>query len=207
MEVLMHVLLFFFLPGLLAQVPPTVPPEPFDFWPLVTPLLGNISQPCFDASMEYANGILNGSTWAIQMLDSSGHLPFLQEGLLSDTQPLPLCGILEVLLGENPCPPALQNNPLMIPFGYGVGLGNQDACTSVTEVPTHFCRNGLQLRSSDQEAKGFRAQPHPWHPLHALNGGHIMRIRQQPINNFLKNQIHFPRKQNSNPKDHQGDNR
>ena len=88
MEVLMHVLLFFFLPGLLAQVPPTVPPEPFDFWPLVTPLLGNISQPCFDASMEYANGILNGSTWAIQMLDSSGHLPFLQEGLLSDTQPL-----------------------------------------------------------------------------------------------------------------------
>ena len=90
-------LLLSILPGLLGQVPPPVPPEPFDFWPLVTPLLG-VSQPCFDASMEYANGILNGSTWAIQMFDSSGHLPFLQEGLLSDTQPLYLCGILEVLM-------------------------------------------------------------------------------------------------------------
>ena len=85
MEV-MRVLLFYFTPGLLAQASPTVPPDPFDFWPLVTPLLGDISQPCFDASMEYANGILNSSTWAIQMFDSSGHLPFLQEGLLSDSR-------------------------------------------------------------------------------------------------------------------------
>ena len=156
MEV-MRALLFLFTPGLLAQVPP----DPFDFWPLVTPLLGDIIQPCFDASMEYANGILNGSTWAIQMLDSSGHLPFLQEGLLSDTKPLPLCGILEVMLGENPCPPALQNYPLEIPFGYGVGLGEQDLCTSVTEVSTHFCHNGLQLGSSDQETKQGKAQSHP----------------------------------------------
>ena len=197
MEV-MRVLLFYFTPGLLAQASPTVPPDPFDFWPLVTPLLGDISQPCFDASMEYANGILNSSTWAIQMFDSSGHLPFLQEGLLSDTQPLYLCGILEVLLGENPCPPALQNYPLMIPFGYGVGLGDQDSCTSVSQVPTHFCHNGLTMGDpTEAKAKGIEAQPHTRHPLQALDGEHMMRIRKQPINNLLKNQSHFPRKQNS----------
>ena len=203
----MRVFLFFFLPGLLAQapptvppsVPPTVPPEPFDFWPLVTPLLGDISQPCFDASIEYVNGILNSSAWAIQMLDSSGHLPFLQEGLLSDVQPLDLCGILEAIgmLGGNPCPPALQNYALMMPFGYGVGLGNQDVCTSVTEVPTHFCHNGLTIGSPDQKAKGLGAKTQQWPSLQALDGEHMMRIRQQPLNNLLKNPIPFTRKQNS----------
>ena len=198
MEV-MRVLLFFFTPGLLAQAPPVVPPDPFDFWPLVTPLLGDISRPCFDASMEYVNGILNGSTWAIQMFDSSGHLPFLREGLLSDMQPLPICGILEAMgiLGDNPCPAALQNYPLMIPFGYAVGLGDQDVCTSVAEVPTHFCHNALTMGSPVQEADEFEAQSHPWLPLHALDGENIMRMQQQPIKELLKNPIPFPRKQNS----------
>ena len=190
----MRGLLFFLIPGLLAQAPPTVPPDPFDFWPLVTPLLGDISQPCFDASMEYVNGILNGSAWALQMFDSSGHLPFLQEGLLSDMQPLPICGILGLMgiLGDIPCPPALQNHPLMIPFGYAVGLGDQQVCTSVSEFPTHFCHTALIPDFPLSKSKEGQSS---WPPLQALDGEHITRMRQQPMKDLLKNPIHFQRKQ------------
>ena len=164
---------------------------------LVTPLLGDISRPCFDASMEYVNRILNGTAWALQMLDSSGHLPFLQEGLLSDMQPLPICGILEAMgiLGHIPCPPALQKYPLMIPFGNAVGLGDQEVCTSVSEVPTHFCHNALI--PDLPLAKSNEGQSCSWHPLQALDGEHLTRIRQQAMKDLLKIPIHFQRKQNS----------
>merc|ERR550532_1801331 len=85
----------------------------------------------------------------------------------------------------------------MIPFGYAVGLGDQDVCTSVTEVPTHFCHNALIPGFPVQKANEFGAQPRPWHPLNAFDGEHIMRMRQQPMKDLLKNPIHFPRKQNS----------
>ena len=86
----------------------------------------------------------------------------------------------------------------MVPFGYAVGLGDQDVCSSVTEVPTHFCHNALTMpMGSPVQANEFEAQPHPWHPLHAFDGEHIMRTRQQPMKDLLKNPIHFPRKQNS----------
>ena len=184
------ILLVHLLPGLLAQAPPTVPPDPFDFWPLVTPLLG-VSQPCFEASLDYANGILNGSSWAIQMLDSSGHLPFLQEGQLSDTRPLYICAILDALLGPGACPPSLQDYPLMIPFGHAVDLGDQDLCTTVTEVTTHFCHNGLNAFPSEatvRNAKEFRPNA-PQHRLHTLDGEHILRVRQQAIKKILRNQV------------------
>ena len=182
------ILLVHLLPGLLAQAAPTVPPDPFDFWPLVTPLLG-VSPSCFEASMEYANGILNGSSWAIQMLDSSGHLPFLQEGQLSDTRPLYICGIFDALLGPGACPPSLQDYPLMIPFGHAVDLGDQDLCTTVTEVTTHFCHNGLNafpLEATVRNAKEFRPHAPQQHRFHTLDGEHILRVRQQVLWWFLR---------------------
>ena len=139
-------------------------------------------------------------------------------------QPLPICGILEAMgiLGDIPCPSALQNYSLMIPFGHGVGMGDQDVCTSVTEVPTHFCHNALWLPGFPF-AKSNEGQSHSWHTLQALDGEHITRIRQQPINPFPKKAEQqpnidssswpssipvreHPTKESSYPKDNQGDN-
>ena len=55
------------------------PSNPFSFWPLVTPLLGQevgLSEGCFNASLAYVKGIKNNESWALKMLDSSGSLPF-----------------------------------------------------------------------------------------------------------------------------------
>ena len=95
-----HLLLFLFYAK--GDQISDVPKNPYGFWPLVTPLLGRefgLSESCFNASMVYVDGIQRGEQWALKMLDSSGSLPFLQEGFLSDTLPIPvgdqLCSLLE----------------------------------------------------------------------------------------------------------------
>ena len=139
-----HLLLL--LAGVLgATSQDTNPPgaTPYGIWPLVTPLL-NVRKECFDASVEYIWGLNNSLPWALQMLDSSGPLPFLQEGLLSDTQAVPigeyLCGALPAGL---PCPEPIAQFALHVPFGYGTGQGSQEGCTSVQDFSAHFCHNAL----------------------------------------------------------------
>ena len=68
----------------------------WDLWPLITPVLGNISDQCRSASYRYINS-LGGAfeelrkpspqlgleqLHALQMFDANGPLPFMQEGML-----------------------------------------------------------------------------------------------------------------------------
>ena len=70
-------------------------------WPLVTPLLGDISAECAAASAEYVT-LLNSSLHnpadltepqlnALRRFDSSGPIPFLQDGMLSDQHLINIC--------------------------------------------------------------------------------------------------------------------
>ena len=128
------------------------PKNPYGFWPLVTPLLGlesGVSESCFNASMAYVDGIQRSEPWALKMLDSSGHLPFLQEGFLADVLQIPvgdqLCSLLEEAFDVEPCPSAIRNFHLNIPFSSNAGLGNQEECMSVTEIPTQYYNNDIVI--------------------------------------------------------------
>ena len=64
-------------------------------WPLVTPVMGNISSECCEASRQYIRllgevassplSVTDKQRAALRMLDSNGPLPFLQEGMLQVT--------------------------------------------------------------------------------------------------------------------------
>ena len=63
-----------------------------NLWPLVTPVMGNISSGCCEASKQYITlleealsapmSVTDEQRAALKMLDSNGPLPFLQEGML-----------------------------------------------------------------------------------------------------------------------------
>ena len=78
-----------------------------DPWPLVTPLLGDISAPCQEASLENKQTLsqamesqMSGAPLnrdqrnALRRLDSNGQVPFLQEGSLQNIQEFDLCYVL-----------------------------------------------------------------------------------------------------------------
>lgn len=143
------ILCLFYMKGEQAS---DVPKNPFGFWPLVTPLLGldsGLSESCFNASMAYVAGLQRSEPWARKMLDSSGYLPFLQEGFLADILQIPvgdqLCALLEETLDLEPCPSEIRNFHLNIPFSSNTGLGNQEECMSVTEIPTQYCNNDIVM--------------------------------------------------------------
>ena len=66
--------------------------DSLSLWPLVTPVLGNISSGCCEASRQYITllgeaassplTVTDKQRAALRMLDSNGPLPFLQEGML-----------------------------------------------------------------------------------------------------------------------------
>ena len=132
-----------------------MPSNHFSFWPLVTPLLGQevgLSEGCFNASLAYVKVIKNNESWALKMLDSSGSLPFLQEGFLSDILEIPvgeqLCSLLDPILNGLPCPEEIQNIYLNVPFSSNYGLGSPDECLSVKEIPTQYCNNDVVMIGS-----------------------------------------------------------
>ena len=150
MRILLPLILFlFYVKG--EQIS-DVPTTPYGFWPLVTPLLGlesGLSESCFNASMVYVDGLQRSETWALKMLDSSGPLPFLQEGFLADILQIPvgdqLCSLLEDALDGELCPDQIRNFHLNIPFSSNAGLGNQEECLSVTEIPTQYCNHDIVI--------------------------------------------------------------
>lgn len=111
-----------------------------DLWPLVTPLLG-VSNSCLIASKEYARGLEASELWALKMLQSSGPLPFLQEGLLSDVQQV-FVDICRLLVGiipmETGCPEFFSTFSISLPLGHGVGLGSEESCGEVDQLATKF---------------------------------------------------------------------
>ena len=187
----MSFLLLLLLGGAASQAQ-DLPEFPYGLWPLVTPLLG-VGEECRSASLEYVAGLQNNSMWALQMLDSSGNLPFLQEGFLSDTMevPVPLCSMLEDILAGAPCPDALEDFSLKIPYGYGAGLGSQAGCASVEGFPTHFCHNGIQIA---QEAKAKMLPSIPVKSvrdfIQASDTEHMQELQQRQLKSLL--QLYVP---------------
>ena len=67
-------------------------PDGYSLWPLVTPVMGNISSGCCEASKQYITllgealsaplTVTDEQRAALKMFDSNGPLPFLQEGML-----------------------------------------------------------------------------------------------------------------------------
>ena len=79
-------------PPSLPQEPLSLPQEPPSLPQLawLTPILGDISQECFLASLTYLGGLnlSQNMTWGLDVVGTNGRLPV--EGGLSDTVPIPL---------------------------------------------------------------------------------------------------------------------
>ena len=131
-------------------------------WPLVTPILGDISDQCRAASQEYINalndilttGNVTDRMWAVQMFDAGGTLPFLQEGILLDTKihDINICDALPAP-AQAQCetlPASVRTLHIGIPIGYANGPGNEASCRQVRsrlasggEVQAKYCHNYL----------------------------------------------------------------
>ena len=171
-----------------------------DLWPLVTPLLG-VSNSCLIASKEYVRGLESREHWALKMLESSGTLPFLQEGLLSDVQEVTvdLCRLLAGILPEAGCPDFLSTFSISLPHGHGVGLGSEKNCAEVEHLPTQYCHQVLLPSQSQEFVK------ESWKPrlaatevdsLFTGRGQHLHILNDSPL--FTQHQGGF---------DHPGNNR
>ena len=130
-----------------------------DPWPLVTPLLGDISAPCKEASHEY-KGLLSQAMErqmlgapltsdqrnALRRLDSNGQMPFLQEGILQDTHEFDLCSVLGELGGPGDLVDLCDKIPddltvLQIPFGNAAGPGLERTCRHLQK--SKYCHNNM----------------------------------------------------------------
>ena len=130
-----------------------------DPWPLVTPLLGDISTPCKEASNEY-KGLLSQAMEsqmsgapltsdqlnALRRLDSNGQMPFLQEGILQDIHEFDLCYVLGELGGPGDLVAMCDKIPddltvLQIPFGNAAGPGLERTCRHLEK--SKYCHNNM----------------------------------------------------------------
>ena len=140
-----------------------------DPWPLVTPLLGNISQACKEASQEYKDLLTQGlerqlagaplsadQLNALRRLDSNGQMPFLQEGILQDVVEFDICEVLRALgLPGKLCdqiPDALTD--LQIPFGNAAGPGLERTCRALQK--SKYCHNNMLRLELGDEDEGYK---------------------------------------------------
>ena len=125
-------------------------------WPLVTPLLGDISAECAAASAEYVT-LLNSSLHnpadltepqlnALRRFDSSGPIPFLQDGMLSDQHQINICDqlgdeddLIVIYCKNNIQPEAAQW--IGIPYGLATAPGMEMKCRRLDE--SKYCVNYL----------------------------------------------------------------
>ena len=145
-------LLFTFSNGSASTLPE------LDLWPLVTPMLGDISEECIEASTAYVNNLNSALATigdvtnkldeaqlnALKMFDSNGPLPFLQEGMLQDVRMVDWCGVIVNLLNTTVGGVDFNCNILFesiryvaIPYGNANGPGLQSECRSVPS--TKYC--------------------------------------------------------------------
>ena len=129
-------------------------PRPEGLWPLITPLLG-VSDQCFQASKLYLEALSEAFNItdteplseeqknAIQMFDSNGKFPFLQEGKWQDVTYSDLCESL--LSNLTDCqtivPPELRW--LRLPLGNANGPGSETGCK--TARAAKYCHNYFQF--------------------------------------------------------------
>merc|ERR1719342_608885 len=125
-------------------------------YPLITPVLGNISIECRNASYNYvehlssalkASGqeksLTDGQNDALRMFDSNGPFPFLQEGRLQDTIPIHFCDFLtgfEQGITNQLCKEIIGDFGIVnFPNGYSNGPGSENQCRSVPSA--QYCQN------------------------------------------------------------------
>ena len=135
----------------------------------VTPLLGNISEECLDASNAYVDELLNLASGsmpdltsipsALSMFDANGRLPI--EGFLSDTLDMPI----DICQNDETCeytlPDQLRFITLKIPIGYSNNPGSFDQCLGIENVETTYC----SVRMSGPQGVGLAGNP-----IQARNG-------------------------------------
>ena len=127
--------------------------EDWDLWPLITPVLGNLSQECRSASEEYIR-LLNESFHtnanltekhlnALRRFDSSGPIPFLQDGLSGDgIVEVNICDIIGIPAIIELCKTHFNNNGLiLIPVGTFTGPGMESMCKKIEK--SKYCTNFL----------------------------------------------------------------
>jgi len=149
-------------------------------YPLITPVLGNISLECKNASYEYVENLsgalsakgkqkvlTDGQKDALQMFESNGPFPFLQEGRLQDVVEINICDFLSggnatiwigcvIILGDL--------GVFNFPYGYSNGPGAENQCRSVPSA--QYCNNyySINLDSPD------------WKPIENLTRKHLQNF-------------------------------
>ena len=188
-------------------------------WPLVTPLLGDISAECAAASAEYVT-LLNTSLHnpadlteqqlnALQRLDSSGPVPFLQDGMLSDQHQINICdqlgdeGDLIVRYCKNNIQPEAAQW-IGIPYGLATAPGMEMKCRRLDE--SKYCVNYLVPFPANYHGGGkdeslnfktnIQLDMEPWGFKNRL---HTLMNRNKQQANMLKNQTmgHFQKSRKS----------
>ena len=136
-------------------------------WPLVTPILGDtLSQGCRRASTEYIallaealtspGNLTQAHLTALQRLDSSGAIPFLQDGGLADQKMINICD----QLGEGgddlvtKCKEALEPEAqwIGIPYGLATAPGLELKCRRLEK--SKYCVNYLLSFPADYSGGG-----------------------------------------------------
>ena len=129
--------------------------DELDFWPLFTPMLGNISIECKTASEAYINHLVDAVTNpglastsaehrnALRMFDSNGPIPFLQEGQLQDTVMVDLCRTLQ--LEDWMCSLVIPEDIRYVafPYGHAKGPGLERVCRDLNR--SKYCHNYLGI--------------------------------------------------------------
>ena len=161
--------------------------RPEGLWPLVTPLLG-VSDECFQASKLYIEALSEAFTStgneslseeqknAVQMFDSNGMFPFLQEGRLQDVTYVDLCD--SVLLGIDYCKATVpaELRWLRLPLGNANGPGSEPGCRAAGG--SKYCHNYYQfyipLEGSSQSSFKLEHLP-PLNPKQNLDRFNVGR--------------------------------
>ena len=125
----------------------------------ITPLLGDISEECRNASEQYRDDLIatlqyGSLTEAITMFDSNGRLPM--EGFLSDYIEIPI----DLCADTDECflPVALSTITLKLPIGFSNHPGHFEGCLGVKEIETKYCAVSLRTPSS-MSAFPFKQTP------------------------------------------------
>ena len=137
--------------------------EDWGLWPMVTPILGDISDECKAASTEYIR-LLNESFHspdsseehknALRRFDSSAPLPFLLDGILLDVSYVDLCDILDN--DKKKCPLPDEFRYLGIPYSNGAAPGLEHVCKNLES--SKYCHNYIYTYGSEEWSKASGVQ-------------------------------------------------
>ena len=156
--------------------------EEYDLWPLVTPLLGDISPECRNASEQYVSLLTDvlfhpavemteDHLHAVKRFDSNGPIPFLQEGVLQDIKTYDICSLPVPDLNKLSCedlPDGIRY--ISVPYGNAAGPGMEAGCRSLPD--SKYCHN-LITSQKPTTAKHSQPQHMMINPHHNILDSHL----------------------------------